>query len=100
MGVTWGDIWAVRRMLQDLPSKFFKELEGLLATCGLSLSWRSTIQLESLAVRLFLMVWLFMDYVMHSFFAYRQFNSNFTCGDSTILPCELIHSRNRGSVGP
>ncbi|GBM67941.1 hypothetical protein AVEN_185360-1 [Araneus ventricosus] len=27
----------------------------------------------------------FMDYVMHSSFAYRQFNSNFTCGDPTIL---------------
>ncbi|GBO35022.1 hypothetical protein AVEN_150449-1 [Araneus ventricosus] len=24
---------------------------------------------------------LFVDYVMHSSFAYRQFNSNFTCGD-------------------
>ncbi|GBM68295.1 hypothetical protein AVEN_126833-1 [Araneus ventricosus] len=40
-----------------------------------------------------------VDYVMHSSFAYRQFNSNFTCGDPTILPYELIHSRNRGSVG-
>ncbi|GBM83015.1 hypothetical protein AVEN_65896-1 [Araneus ventricosus] len=30
MGVTWGDIGAVRRMFQDFPSKFFKELEGLL----------------------------------------------------------------------
>ncbi|GBN55410.1 hypothetical protein AVEN_141920-1 [Araneus ventricosus] len=30
MGVTRGDIGAVRRMLQDLPSKFFKKLEGLL----------------------------------------------------------------------
>ncbi|GBN41723.1 hypothetical protein AVEN_233975-1 [Araneus ventricosus] len=41
----------------------------------------------------------FVDYVMHSSFAYRQFNSNFTCGDPTILPYELIHSRNRGTVG-
>ncbi|GBN50745.1 hypothetical protein AVEN_31436-1 [Araneus ventricosus] len=41
---------------------------------------------------------LFVDYVMQSFFAYRQFNSNFTCGDQTILPYELIHSRNRGTV--
>ncbi|GBM83968.1 hypothetical protein AVEN_138081-1 [Araneus ventricosus] len=32
-------------------------------------------------------------------FAYRQFNSNFTCGDPTILPDELNHSRNRGIVG-
>ncbi|GBO28053.1 hypothetical protein AVEN_56346-1 [Araneus ventricosus] len=40
----------------------------------------------------------FVDYVMHSSFAYRQFNSNFTCGDSTILLYELIHSRNRGTV--
>ncbi|GBO16727.1 hypothetical protein AVEN_246133-1 [Araneus ventricosus] len=40
-----------------------------------------------------------VDYVMHSSFAYRQFNSNFTCGDPTILPYELIHSRNRGPVG-
>ncbi|GBN10369.1 hypothetical protein AVEN_25564-1 [Araneus ventricosus] len=23
----------------------------------------------------------FVDYVMHSYFTYRQFNSNFTCGD-------------------
>ncbi|GBL77109.1 hypothetical protein AVEN_12751-1 [Araneus ventricosus] len=42
---------------------------------------------------------LFVAYVMHSSFAYRQFNSNFTCGDPTILPYELIHSRNRGTVG-
>ncbi|GBM58878.1 hypothetical protein AVEN_106044-1 [Araneus ventricosus] len=42
---------------------------------------------------------LFVDYVMHSSFAYRQFNTNFTCGDLTILPYELIHSRNRGTVG-
>ncbi|GBL97280.1 hypothetical protein AVEN_175003-1 [Araneus ventricosus] len=38
---------------------------------------------------------LFVDYLMHSFFAYRQF----TCGYPTILPYELIHSRNRGTVG-
>ncbi|GBM79455.1 hypothetical protein AVEN_96313-1 [Araneus ventricosus] len=37
---------------------------------------------------------LFVDYVMHSSFAYRQFNNNFTCGE----PYELIH-RNRGTVG-
>ncbi|GBN48371.1 hypothetical protein AVEN_150673-1 [Araneus ventricosus] len=42
---------------------------------------------------------LLVDYVMRSFFAYRQFNSNFTCGDPTILPYEFIHSRNRGTVG-
>ncbi|GBL94322.1 hypothetical protein AVEN_16836-1 [Araneus ventricosus] len=42
---------------------------------------------------------LFVDYVMLSSFAYRQFNSNFTCGDPTILPYELIHSRNRVTVG-
>ncbi|GBO02330.1 hypothetical protein AVEN_151999-1 [Araneus ventricosus] len=36
---------------------------------------------------------------MRNSFAYRQFNSNFTCGDPTILPYELIHSRNRGTVG-
>ncbi|GBL87627.1 hypothetical protein AVEN_165225-1 [Araneus ventricosus] len=42
---------------------------------------------------------LFVDYVMHSSFAYRHFNSNFTCGDPTILPYEFIHSRNRGTVG-
>ncbi|GBN61446.1 hypothetical protein AVEN_189116-1 [Araneus ventricosus] len=41
---------------------------------------------------------LFVGYVMHSSFAYRQFNSNFTCGDPTILPYGLIHSRNRGTV--
>ncbi|GBL94302.1 hypothetical protein AVEN_208931-1, partial [Araneus ventricosus] len=42
---------------------------------------------------------LFVDYVMHSSFAYRQFKINFTCGDQTILPYEFIHSRNRGTVG-
>ncbi|GBL77773.1 hypothetical protein AVEN_152982-1 [Araneus ventricosus] len=42
---------------------------------------------------------VFVDYVMHSFFAYRQFNSNFKCGDPTILSYELIHSRNCGTVG-
>ncbi|GBM99752.1 hypothetical protein AVEN_268023-1 [Araneus ventricosus] len=41
----------------------------------------------------------FVDYVMHSSFAYRQFNSNFTYGDPTILPYELIHSRKRDTVG-
>ncbi|GBM46814.1 hypothetical protein AVEN_132477-1 [Araneus ventricosus] len=42
---------------------------------------------------------LFVDYVMHCSFAYQHFNSNLTCGDPTILPYELIHSRNRGTVG-
>ncbi|GBO38602.1 hypothetical protein AVEN_24270-1 [Araneus ventricosus] len=42
---------------------------------------------------------LFVDCVMHSSFAYRQFNSNFTCGDPAILPYELVHSRDRGTVG-
>ncbi|GBO14991.1 hypothetical protein AVEN_125462-1 [Araneus ventricosus] len=42
---------------------------------------------------------LFVDYVMRSSFGYRQLNSNFTCGDPTILSYELIHSRNRGTVG-
>ncbi|GBN14502.1 hypothetical protein AVEN_123821-1 [Araneus ventricosus] len=42
---------------------------------------------------------LFVDYVMHSSFAYRQFNSNFTCGDPTILPYELIHRHCCGTVG-
>ncbi|GBM20258.1 hypothetical protein AVEN_216673-1 [Araneus ventricosus] len=42
----------------------------------------------------------FCDYVMHSsLFAYREFNSNFTCGDPTILPYEHIHSQSRGTVG-
>ncbi|GBM17233.1 hypothetical protein AVEN_223781-1 [Araneus ventricosus] len=41
----------------------------------------------------------FLDYVMHSSFAYRQFNSNLKCGDPTILTYELIHSRDRGTVG-
>ncbi|GBM39488.1 hypothetical protein AVEN_261396-1 [Araneus ventricosus] len=45
----------------------------------------------------FAIIKLFVDYVMHSSFAYQQFNSNFTCGDPTILPYELIHSRNRGT---
>ncbi|GBM94596.1 hypothetical protein AVEN_263548-1 [Araneus ventricosus] len=47
----------------------------------------------------FVITKLFVDYVMHSFFPYWPFNSNFTCGDPTILPYELIHSRNRGTVG-
>ncbi|GBO34436.1 hypothetical protein AVEN_22846-1, partial [Araneus ventricosus] len=36
---------------------------------------------------------------MHSSFDYLQFNSNFTCGDPTIQPYELIHSRSRGTIG-
>ncbi|GBL92065.1 hypothetical protein AVEN_102612-1 [Araneus ventricosus] len=36
---------------------------------------------------------LFVYYVMHSSFAYREFNNNFRCGDPTILPYEFIHSR-------
>ncbi|GBM14089.1 hypothetical protein AVEN_100952-1, partial [Araneus ventricosus] len=47
----------------------------------------------------FAIIKLFVDYVMHSSFTYRQFNSNFTCGDPTILPYGLIHSRNRSTVG-
>ncbi|GBM95732.1 hypothetical protein AVEN_160361-1 [Araneus ventricosus] len=42
---------------------------------------------------------LFGDYVMHSSFAYRHFNTNFACGDPPILPHELIRSRNRGTAG-
>ncbi|GBM93555.1 hypothetical protein AVEN_153784-1 [Araneus ventricosus] len=42
---------------------------------------------------------LFVDYVMHSSIVYRQFESNFTCSDPTILPYEFIHRRNRGTVG-
>ncbi|GBM31793.1 hypothetical protein AVEN_166900-1 [Araneus ventricosus] len=37
---------------------------------------------------------LFVDYMMHSSFAYRQFNSNFTCGDPTIFPYDL----NNGTI--
>ncbi|GBO10640.1 hypothetical protein AVEN_15865-1 [Araneus ventricosus] len=37
---------------------------------------------------------LFVDYVIHSSFACRQLNSNFPCGDPTILPYEFIHSQN------
>ncbi|GBM29454.1 hypothetical protein AVEN_255841-1 [Araneus ventricosus] len=47
----------------------------------------------------FAIIKLFVDYVMHSSFAYRQFNNNFTCGDPTILPYELIHTRNCGTSG-
>ncbi|GBL80473.1 hypothetical protein AVEN_199520-1 [Araneus ventricosus] len=39
------------------------------------------------------------DYVMHSSFAYRQFNRNFKCADPTILPYELIHSQNCSTIG-
>ncbi|GBN04083.1 hypothetical protein AVEN_79543-1 [Araneus ventricosus] len=42
---------------------------------------------------------LFVDYVMRSSFACRQFNSDFTSGDPTILLYEHIHSRNCGTVG-
>ncbi|GBM93923.1 hypothetical protein AVEN_18511-1 [Araneus ventricosus] len=41
---------------------------------------------------------IFVDYSMHSSFPHQQF-SNFTCGCPTILPYELVHSRNRGTVG-
>ncbi|GBO32814.1 hypothetical protein AVEN_272913-1 [Araneus ventricosus] len=41
---------------------------------------------------------LFVDYVMQSSFAYRQFNSNFACCDPTILPYKLIDSRNHGTL--
>ncbi|GBO36388.1 hypothetical protein AVEN_188924-1 [Araneus ventricosus] len=34
---------------------------------------------------------LFVDYVMYSSFAYRQFNSNFTCSDPTILMHRAKH---------
>ncbi|GBN90902.1 hypothetical protein AVEN_10421-1 [Araneus ventricosus] len=47
----------------------------------------------------FVITKLFVDYVMNSSFAYRQFNCNFTCGDPTILPYKLIHSQNRATVG-
>ncbi|GBN58644.1 hypothetical protein AVEN_185658-1 [Araneus ventricosus] len=47
----------------------------------------------------FVITKLFVDYVMHSSFAYRQFNRNFTGGDPTILPYYLIHSRNPSTVG-
>ncbi|GBN23305.1 hypothetical protein AVEN_167104-1 [Araneus ventricosus] len=40
----------------------------------------------------------FVDYVRHSSFAYRQFNSNFTCGDPMILLYDLIHNRNHRTV--
>ncbi|GBL79675.1 hypothetical protein AVEN_18216-1 [Araneus ventricosus] len=42
---------------------------------------------------------LFVDYVMHSSFDYRQFNSNYTCVDPTSQSYELINSRNHGTVG-
>ncbi|GBN32025.1 hypothetical protein AVEN_165768-1, partial [Araneus ventricosus] len=41
----------------------------------------------------------FVDYVMHSSFGYRQSNRKFTCSDPTILPYDLTHSHNRGTVG-
>ncbi|GBM23502.1 hypothetical protein AVEN_161339-1 [Araneus ventricosus] len=47
----------------------------------------------------FVITKLFVDYVIQSFFGNRQFNSNFTCGDPTILPYELIHNRNCGTIG-
>ncbi|GBO26055.1 hypothetical protein AVEN_242541-1 [Araneus ventricosus] len=36
---------------------------------------------------------------MHISFAYRQFNSNFTCGDPKILLYQLIRSRIRCTIG-
>ncbi|GBO33300.1 hypothetical protein AVEN_20512-1 [Araneus ventricosus] len=42
---------------------------------------------------------LLVDYVMHSSFVYRQFNSNFKYGDPKLIPYNLIHSRNHGTVG-
>ncbi|GBM07332.1 hypothetical protein AVEN_187877-1 [Araneus ventricosus] len=47
----------------------------------------------------FVITKLFVDFVMNGSFAYRQFNSNFTCGDQMILLYELICSRNRGTFG-
>ncbi|GBO24721.1 hypothetical protein AVEN_87096-1 [Araneus ventricosus] len=47
----------------------------------------------------FAITMLFVDYVMHSSFAYRQFNRKFSCGDPMILPYDLLHNRNRGTVG-
>ncbi|GBN60831.1 hypothetical protein AVEN_184118-1 [Araneus ventricosus] len=42
---------------------------------------------------------LFVAYVMRSSFAYQQFNSSFMCVVPTFLLYELIHRRNRGTVG-
>lgn len=46
MGVGWWDIVATRRILQDLPSKFFKELKGLL-----SCMWPSVILKKHYPIR-------------------------------------------------
>ncbi|GBM37437.1 hypothetical protein AVEN_221574-1 [Araneus ventricosus] len=86
-----GDVGAVRRILPHLPSKFFKELEGhlghMLPSVGGALSHS-----RALCTPLFTNFAItkpFGDYVMHSSFAYRQFNRNFTRSDPTILPYEL-----------
>ncbi|GBN50974.1 hypothetical protein AVEN_43093-1 [Araneus ventricosus] len=42
---------------------------------------------------------LLVVYVMHSFFAYRQFNRNFTCDDPTILLYELFLPHNADTAG-
>ncbi|GBM31953.1 hypothetical protein AVEN_117523-1 [Araneus ventricosus] len=49
MRVTWGDIGAVRRILQDLPSKFFKELEGLLGHMWPSVALENHYPIRELA---------------------------------------------------
>ncbi|GBM06380.1 hypothetical protein AVEN_266340-1 [Araneus ventricosus] len=99
MGVTWGDIGTIRRMLQNLPSKFFKELEGLLGHMWPSVVLEKHYPIRELARALVVDGLAFCGLGDAQFFTYRQFNSNFARGDPMILPYELIHSRNRGTVG-
>lgn len=62
MEITWGDIGAVRRMLQDPSSKYFEELQEF---CGQVLSLVSTIPFKIFLLRLFLMLCLSLNNALH-----------------------------------
>ncbi|GBM72496.1 hypothetical protein AVEN_218123-1 [Araneus ventricosus] len=83
-----GRYWGCKEGVAGPPIGIFsKSSRVFLATCGLALSRRSTIPFESLPLRLLLMVWPFVDYVMHNSFAYRQLIRNHgTVGYNVHLP--------------
>ncbi|GBN38966.1 hypothetical protein AVEN_160025-1 [Araneus ventricosus] len=67
--------------------------------CGQHIPTPITIPPGEMRTRLILIhVLMVGEGIRNNFFAYQQLNSNFTCGDPTFLPYQLIHSRNRGTV--
>ena len=82
-------------MWQDLSSKCFKELEGLVGHMWPSVFLQKHNPFRELASTLVLdgLFELHQRVGIH-----RQFNSDFTCGYPTILPYEPIYSRNRCTV--